>query len=57
MRWFPVKVIVLFTEVTIDLYFNTVAFCFFKNVLTLLYINLPAEETKISDRAFKILES
>ena len=45
MRWFPDKLIVLFTEVVIDLYMLIIAYCFLRNALTLLNVKLPLEET------------
>ena len=46
MRWFPDKVIVLFSEVEINLYILVMEGNFFKNILTSLNVNLLSEETK-----------
>ena len=46
MRWFPDKVIVLLDEVETDWYTLVIECCFFRNALTLLYVNLPSEETE-----------
>ena len=45
MRWFPDRLIVLFTEVVIDLYKVIVLCCFLRNAPTLLYVNLPLDVT------------
>ena len=44
MRWFPDRVIVLFSEVKIDLYMVITDGNFFKNILTSLNVSLPSEE-------------
>ena len=46
IRWFPDKLIVLFSEVIIDLYMVIVSYCFFRNALTLLCVRLPLAETR-----------
>ena len=46
MRWFPDRVIVLFSEVEIDLHMLITKGRFFKNVLTSLNVSLLSEETK-----------
>ena len=45
MKWFPDRLIVLFTAVVIDLYEVIVFCCFFRNAPTLLYVNLPLDVT------------
>ena len=45
MRWFPDRLIVLFTAVVIDLYKVIVFCCFLRNAPTLLYVNLPVDVT------------
>ena len=44
MRWFPDRVIVLFSEVKMDLYMVIIDGNFFKNILTSLNVSLPSEE-------------
>ena len=44
MRWFPDKVIVLFSEVKMDLYMVIAEGNFFKNILTPLNVSLLSEE-------------
>ena len=54
MRWFGDKLIVLLTEVVIDLYIVIVAGCFLRNVMTLLNVKLPVEETGRQENRYDI---
>ena len=44
-RWSPDKLMALFFDVVIDLYTLVTFGCFFRNAVTLLYVNWPLEET------------
>ena len=46
IRCFPVKLIVIFEEVEIDMYMPVLECCFIRNALTLLYVTIPSEATK-----------
>ena len=46
MRWFPDRLIVVFKEVVIDLYWLVTVGCLCKNALTSLYVTVPSDETK-----------
>ena len=46
IRCFPVKLIVIFEEVEMDMYMPMLECCFISNVLTLLYVMVPSEATK-----------
>ena len=46
IRCVPVKLIVIFEEVEIDMYMAMLECCFVRNVLTLLCVTLPSEPTK-----------
>ena len=56
MRWFPDRVIVLFSEVKIDLYMVITEGNFFKNILTSLNVSLLSEEAicKINETQVKL---
>ena len=46
IRCFPVKLIVIFEEVEIDMYMPVLECCFIINALTLLYVTVPSGPTK-----------
>ena len=56
MWWFPDRVIVLFSEVKIDLYMVITDGNFFRNIVTSLNASLPSEEAicKINETQVKL---
>ena len=46
MRWFPVKLRVVFSDVVSALYVSVTLCCFFRKVITLLYMIVPSPDTE-----------